>query len=78
MIRAAAKNHAHVAVCTDADDVDAVHDAAIANYFADKLADPAPAYRAQGGALKQALRYGENPHQVAAFYSDGSDRPGVD
>ena len=106
MIRAAAKNHAHVAVCTDADDVDAVladmdanngqtsgslrqklaaktyarsaaYDAAIANYFADKLADPAPAYRAQGGALKQALRYGENPHQVAAFYSDGSDRPGV-
>ena len=106
MIRAAAKNHAHVAVCTDADDVDAVladmdandgqttgtlrqklaaktyarsaaYDAAIANYFADKLADSAPAYRAQGGALKQALRYGENPHQVAAFYSDGSDRPGV-
>jgi len=24
MIRAAAKNHAHVAVCTDTDDVDAV------------------------------------------------------
>jgi len=106
MIRAAAKNHAHVAVCTDADDVDAVladmdandgqtsgalrqklaaktyarsaaYDAAIANYFADTLADPAPSYRAQGGALKQALRYGENPHQTAAFYSDGSDRPGV-
>ena len=106
MIRAAAKNHAHVAVCTDADDVDAVladmdandgqtsgtlrqklaaktyarsaaYDAAIANYFADTLADPAPAYRAQGGALKQALRYGENPHQTAAFYSDGSSRPGV-
>ena len=106
MIRAAAKNHAHVAVCTDADDVDAVltdmdandeqtsgslrqklaaktyarsaaYDAAIANYFADTLADPAPSYRAQGGALKQALRYGENPHQIAAFYSDGSNRPGV-
>ena len=106
MIRAAAKNHAHVAVCTDAHDVDAVladmdandgqtsgtlrqklaaktyarsaaYDAAIANYFADTLSDPAPAYRAQGGALKQALRYGENPHQTAAFYSDGSSRPGV-
>ena len=106
MIRAAAKNHAHVAVCTDADDVDAVlvdmdanggqttgtlrqklaaktyarsaaYDAAIANYFADTLADPAPSYRAQGGSLKQALRYGENPHQTAAFYSDGSNRPGV-
>jgi phosphoribosylaminoimidazolecarboxamide formyltransferase/IMP cyclohydrolase len=23
------------------------------------------------------LRYGENPHQAAAFYVDGSDRPGV-
>ena len=106
MIRAAAKNHAHVAVCTDADDVDAVladmdahdgqtsgtlrqklaaktyarsaaYDAAIANYFAGVLADPAPAFRAQGGALKQALRYGENPHQTAAFYSDGSTRKGV-
>ena len=25
----------------------------------------------------QTLRYGENPHQQAAFYSDGSKRPGV-
>ncbi|MEP1230145.1 MAG: bifunctional phosphoribosylaminoimidazolecarboxamide formyltransferase/IMP cyclohydrolase, partial [Litorimonas sp.] len=106
MIRAAAKNHAHVAVCTDADDVDAVladmdanegqtsgtlrqklaaktyarsaaYDAAIANYFAGHLGDMSPAYRAQGGALKQALRYGENPHQTAAFYSDGNARAGV-
>ena len=23
------------------------------------------------------MRYGENPHQAAAFYKDGSDRPGV-
>ena len=105
MIRAAAKNHAHVAVCTDADDVDAVladmdandgqtsgtlrrslaaktyarsaaYDAAIANYFAPIVGDT-PSYRAQGGSLKQELRYGENPHQTAAFYADGSDRPGV-
>ncbi len=105
MIRAAAKNHAHVAVCTDADDVDAVlvdmdanngqttgtlrralagktyarsaaYDAAIANYFAD-IVDGTPSYRAQGGTLKQELRYGENPHQTAAFYSDGSNRAGV-
>jgi len=105
MIRAAAKNHAHVAVCTDSDDVDAVladmdandgatsgtlrrqlagktyarsaaYDAAIANYFAGVIGDT-PAYRAQGGQLKQELRYGENPHQTAAFYSDGSERPGV-
>ena len=25
----------------------------------------------------QTLRYGENPHQQAAFYADGSKRPGV-
>ena len=30
-----------------------------------------------GGALRQGLRYGENPHQQAAFYVDGSARPGV-
>ena len=28
----------------------------------------APAYRAFGGKLAEALRYGENPHQSAAFY----------
>ena len=29
------------------------------------------------GRRLQELRYGENPHQRAAFYTDGSDRPGV-
>ena len=29
------------------------------------------------GTIKQNLRYGENPHQKAALYSDGSTRPGV-
>ena len=29
------------------------------------------------GALKQPLRYGENPHQQAAFYAGGEARPGV-
>ena len=29
------------------------------------------------GRLAQSLRYGENPHQTAAFYRDGSSRPGV-
>ena len=106
MIRAAAKNHAHVAVCTDAEDVDAVladmdandnqtsgtlrqklaaktyarsaaYDASIANYFADQMNDMSPPFRAQAGSLKQTLRYGENPHQTAAFYVDGSERPGV-
>jgi len=54
----------------------AAYDAAIANYFSG-VVDGTPAYRAQGGSLKQELRYGENPHQTAAFYADGSDRPGV-
>ena len=30
-----------------------------------------------GDTHGQSLRYGENPHQKAAFYTDGSDRPGV-
>jgi phosphoribosylaminoimidazolecarboxamide formyltransferase/IMP cyclohydrolase len=53
------------------------YDAAISNWFADQLADPAPAYRAVGGRLIEALRYGENPHQQAAFYRAGEARAGV-
>ena len=41
------------------------------------IRDRAPPFRAQAGSLKQTLRYGENPHQTAAFYADGSERPGV-
>ena len=37
----------------------------------------APRRRAFAGTLVEALRYGENPHQHAAFYRDGSGRPGV-
>ncbi len=55
----------------------AVYDAAIANWFADKLADPAPVYRAVGGQLAEPLRYGENPHQSAAFYRTPERRAGV-
>jgi len=55
----------------------AAYDASIANYFADHMGDMAPPFRAQAGELKQTLRYGENPHQTAAFYADGSERPGV-
>ena len=39
--------------------------------------DDAPDYRAFGGKLAEALRYGENPHQSAAFYRTPSTRPGV-
>jgi phosphoribosylaminoimidazolecarboxamide formyltransferase / IMP cyclohydrolase len=55
----------------------AAYDAAISNWFAVTLADPAPTYRTIGGKLAEALRYGENPHQSAAFYRTGEARFGV-
>jgi phosphoribosylaminoimidazolecarboxamide formyltransferase/IMP cyclohydrolase len=55
----------------------AAYDAAISNWFADELKTEAPDYRAFGGRLIQALRYGENPHQTAAFYATPGKRPGV-
>jgi len=105
MIRAAAKNHADVAVVVDVADyqevLDAIaaqggtdfalrrrlaakayartaaYDAAISNWFADQLSIAAPSYRAFGGQLAEALRYGENPHQSAAFYRTPEQRAGV-
>jgi len=53
------------------------YDAAISNWFADQNNEPAPAFRALGGARAQTLRYGENPHQQASFYLAGAARPGV-
>lgn len=55
----------------------AAYDAAISNWFAGQLGDTAPTFRAFGGRLAEALRYGENPHQNAAFYRSGEQRPGV-
>jgi phosphoribosylaminoimidazolecarboxamide formyltransferase/IMP cyclohydrolase len=55
----------------------AAYDAAISNWFAGALGDAAPAYRAFGGKLAEALRYGENPHQSAAFYRTPVQRFGV-
>ncbi|MBC7157244.1 MAG: bifunctional phosphoribosylaminoimidazolecarboxamide formyltransferase/IMP cyclohydrolase, partial [Rhodobacteraceae bacterium] len=106
MIRAAAKNHAFVAVLTDPADYPALlaeldandgttthpfrqrlaqaafartaaYDSAVSTWMADALAMPAPPRRAFAGTLAQTLRYGENPHQAAAFYVDGSARSGV-
>ena len=42
-----------------------------------ELKTEAPDFRAFGGRLIQALRYGENPHQTAAFYRTPDKRPGV-
>lgn len=55
----------------------ASYDAAISNWFADTLKDDAPTFRAIGGRLAEALRYGENPHQSAAFYRTPEQRFGV-
>ena len=106
MIRAAAKNHADVAVVVEPGDYGlvmeefarhggmttlalrrrlaakavartAAYDAAIANWFAATLNETAPAYRTFGGQLLEELRYGENPHQTAAFYRLPDLRYGV-
>jgi len=106
MIRAAAKNHADVAVVVEPSDYEkvlgemaqhsgmislelrqhlaakayartAAYDAAISNWFAETLRDEAPDYRAFGGKLMKDLRYGENPHQSAAFYRSPGERFGV-
>jgi phosphoribosylaminoimidazolecarboxamide formyltransferase/IMP cyclohydrolase len=105
MIRAAAKNHADVAVVVDAGDYEAVlaeieatggtrlatrkrlaatayartavYDAAVSGWMAGAIGETTPRRRAFAGTLAQRLRYGENPHQRAAFYVDGSGRPGV-
>jgi phosphoribosylaminoimidazolecarboxamide formyltransferase/IMP cyclohydrolase len=55
----------------------ATYDAAISNWFANALDDQAPTFRAFGGRLAEALRYGENPHQSAAFYRAPEMRFGV-
>jgi phosphoribosylaminoimidazolecarboxamide formyltransferase/IMP cyclohydrolase len=55
----------------------AAYDSAIGNWFADKLGNLAPDYRSFGGRLIEELRYGENPHQSAAFYRTPDLRSGV-
>ena len=55
----------------------AAYDSAISNWFADQLKDDAPAWRSFGGKLVEKLRYGENPHQHAAFYKSPDNRFGI-
>ncbi len=54
----------------------AAYDAAIAAWFAAREGETFPARFTVSGTLRQTLRYGENPHQRAAFYAIG-DRAGV-
>jgi phosphoribosylaminoimidazolecarboxamide formyltransferase/IMP cyclohydrolase len=55
----------------------AAYDAAISTWFAQQLGDTQPARKAIAGTLIQTMRYGENPHQSAAFYAAGPARAGV-
>ncbi|MFP4237734.1 MAG: bifunctional phosphoribosylaminoimidazolecarboxamide formyltransferase/IMP cyclohydrolase [Rhodosalinus sp.] len=106
MIRAAAKNHAHVAAVVDVEDYAALlaeleandgattlafrqglaltafgrtaaYDAAVSGWMAGRLGVFAPRRRVMAGRLAEELRYGENPHQRAAFYGDGTPGPSV-
>jgi len=110
LIRAAAKNHAFVAVVTDPGDYAAVmdemaarggattlalrerlaraafahtaaYDAAIAGWMNREAGETFPAVLTLAARHRQALRYGENPHQRAAFYTaiepGAPARPGI-
>ena len=55
----------------------AAYDAAVAGWLAMQFKVPFPRQRTFAGTLAQGLRYGENPHQAAAFYRDGTRREGV-
>src|SRR5690625_2013931 len=55
----------------------AAYDAAVSTWLSEQAGDDVPPRRAFAGHLVQRLRYGENPHQRAAFYADGTARPGV-
>ena len=55
----------------------AQYDAAISAWFAEKLGERTPKIRTIAGTLAEALRYGENPHQWAAFYRTGERHFGV-
>ncbi len=47
----------------------AAYDAGISNWLAAEIGEAAPAYRSFAGQRIETLRYGENPHQSAAFYA---------
>ncbi|MAG95834.1 MAG: bifunctional phosphoribosylaminoimidazolecarboxamide formyltransferase/inosine monophosphate cyclohydrolase [Rhodospirillaceae bacterium] len=53
------------------------YDAAISSWFAAQTGDNFPERLVFAGERREILRYGENPHQEAAFYGSGSARPGV-
>jgi phosphoribosylaminoimidazolecarboxamide formyltransferase/IMP cyclohydrolase len=50
----------------------AAYDAAIAAWFAEQRQEAFPHRLTIAGTLRQTLRYGENPHQDAGFYVNGT------
>jgi phosphoribosylaminoimidazolecarboxamide formyltransferase/IMP cyclohydrolase len=98
MVRASAKNAAHVTIVVDPDDYPAIlseleekkatsdatrrtlqrkafshtaaYDAAISSWLGEQEHEPFPETVAIAGTRVMGLRYGENPHQRAAFYRD--------
>ena len=55
----------------------AAYDSAIAAWFATQQGTEFPARLTVTATLRQTLRYGENPHQHAALYATGDQRPGI-
>ena len=55
----------------------AAYDAEISTWLAAEAGDITPRRVSFAGGNPQIMRYGENPHQSAAFYRTSSSRPGV-
>lgn len=55
----------------------AAYDGAIAQWMSEQASEPLPPAINISATRVQMLRYGENPHQHAAFYHTGAARPGV-
>ena len=55
----------------------AAYDSIISNWISNELDIPLGKYKSIGGIEHQNLRYGENPHQKAKFYNDGSNVCGL-
>ena len=53
------------------------YDSMISNWLSNELDIPLGKYKSIGGIEHQNLRYGENPHQKAKFYNDGSNVCGL-
>ncbi|HAX91264.1 MAG TPA: bifunctional phosphoribosylaminoimidazolecarboxamide formyltransferase/inosine monophosphate cyclohydrolase, partial [Rhodospirillaceae bacterium] len=55
----------------------ASYDAAVSGWFAQQLGQDYPDTLTVAATLRQSLRYGENPHQTAAFYATDFSRPSI-